>query len=69
MEKARTLVQEQFGTYASAYATSRVHAHHEDYDYPLDVIWLCPIHHKARHKELAATGWDRYPSRSKRSAD
>lgn len=23
-----------------------VHAHHEDYDYPLDVVWLCPLHHK-----------------------
>jgi len=27
-------------------------AHHEDYDKPLDVVWLCQIHHKARHKEM-----------------
>lgn len=27
-------------------------AHHEDYDKPLDVVWLCQIHHKERHKEL-----------------
>lgn len=27
-------------------------AHHEDYDKPLDVIWLCQVHHKARHKEM-----------------
>lgn len=25
------------------------HAHHEDYSKPLDVIWLCPEHHKQIH--------------------
>lgn len=24
-------------------------AHHPDYDNPLDVIWLCPAHHKEVH--------------------
>lgn len=24
-------------------------AHHHDYDKPLDVIWLCPAHHKQLH--------------------
>jgi ribosomal protein S27AE len=24
-------------------------AHHEDYDKPLEVIWLCPVCHKALH--------------------
>jgi len=27
-------------------------AHHEDYDNPLDVMWLCQPCHKQRHKEL-----------------
>ena len=29
--------------------SDRVHGHHEDYARPLDVIWLCPIHHSGRH--------------------
>ena len=28
---------------------SKVHGHHEDYSKPLEVIWLCSIHHKAIH--------------------
>ena len=27
----------------------KAHAHHPDYDRPLDVMWLCPKHHKETH--------------------
>lgn len=30
-------------------ATEFVHAHHEDYSKPLDVIWLCARHHTLTH--------------------
>lgn len=26
-----------------------VHGHHDDYTKPLEVRWLCPIHHKEHH--------------------
>lgn len=26
-------------------------AHHHDYSKPLDVIWLCPVHHMDRHRD------------------
>lgn len=28
-----------------------VHAHHPDYSKPLDVVWLCSIHHGLRHRK------------------
>lgn len=28
---------------------NKAQAHHPDYDRPLDVIWLCPPHHKQAH--------------------
>ena len=32
--------------------TFPVHAHHEDYSKPLDVLWLCPEHHNKRHQTI-----------------
>lgn len=29
--------------------TINVHAHHDDYDKPLNIRWLCAIHHKQWH--------------------
>jgi hypothetical protein len=29
-----------------------VHAHHEDYSKPLEVVWLCRRHHGERHREI-----------------
>ena len=31
-------------------------AHHEDYDFPLDVVWYCQPHHKERHKQMILEG-------------
>lgn len=31
-------------------------AHHEDYDQPLNVVWLCQSCHKKRHIELLTLG-------------
>lgn len=31
-------------------------AHHEDYDKPLQVMWLCQPCHKQRHKEINSLG-------------
>lgn len=33
----------------------RTHAHHEDYARPLDVKWLCYVHHKEKHRKDTAT--------------
>ena len=30
--------------------TNVIDGHHEDYDRPLDVIWLCRFHHQVLHQ-------------------
>ena len=30
----------------------KIHAHHDDYLKPLEVMWLCVTHHKSRHAFL-----------------
>ena len=35
---------------------SPAQAHHDDYSKLMDITWLCPKHHRARHKELEAMG-------------
>jgi hypothetical protein len=39
--------------------TAKTYAHHENYDHPLDVVWLCQACHKARHAEIRREQHDR----------
>ncbi len=39
---------------------ARVSAHHDVYARPLDVVWLCPPCHAARHRELRANAGPRH---------
>ena len=33
-------------------ASKKTLAHHESYDFPLEIVWLCQPCHKQRHKEM-----------------
>ncbi len=34
--------------------SEQVHGHHDNYARPLDVVWLCAVHHAERHREAIA---------------
>ncbi len=34
----------------------KVHAHHDDYSRPLEVRWLCPLHHQRHHADTGVSG-------------
>lgn len=36
-------------------ASRGIHRHHEDPAKQLDVVFLCPLHHKRRHRQLKAS--------------
>lgn len=36
----------------------RPDAHHDNYDKPLEVLWLCRRHHRLRHQYLRSIGKD-----------
>ena len=32
-----------------------IQAHHEDYSKPLEVVWLCALHHKDKHRKISTS--------------
>jgi hypothetical protein len=34
-------------------STKNIHGHHDNYQFPLDVTWLCPSCHKKRHPSIS----------------
>lgn len=46
-------------------------AHHEDWDRPLEVVWLCRAHHAALHEEKrlkGASAWRQWLGRMRRQS-
>lgn len=53
--KARILVRKLGGRPpCEVCGATRAEAHHEDYDRPLDVRWLCHRHHMELHRRVSA---------------
>lgn len=46
----------ELGPFPCVKCGKKAHGHHENYDEPLKVVWLCPKHHKDRHREMKALG-------------
>jgi hypothetical protein len=51
--KTGALIRQPCERCGATHDTADIVAHHEDYTKPLDVMWLCELHHKERHMELA----------------
>ena len=47
--KAKAKGRLKAGSCAVCGATASVHAHHPNYDKPLEIVWLCRAHHDAEH--------------------
>ncbi len=43
--------KELFKENCAVCGSKKVHAHHNDYSKPLEVLWLCPLHHSNEHKK------------------
>lgn len=48
-------------------AHNRIHAHHADYNRPLEVLWYCPTCHKAVHPGVKGSAPLRTPLRNRPS--
>lgn len=48
---------------------AKAEAHHDDYNKPLEVMWLCRIHHAERHRELATLQRERQIAEKRQDID
>lgn len=48
----RPIICEECGLEFPLKGKNKLQAHHANYDFPLDVIWLCNKCHKKLHKKL-----------------
>lgn len=48
--KVRTAIRNGKLIRENCFCGKKSHAHHPNYSKPLEVLWLCPIHHSAKHR-------------------